>query len=160
VDKCTSDNHVPFCIWGSSQGMRNAFWGHGSYNRLHSFRQASGILVLIQEIMLGFCYKFSPIYTCRKIILFSFPFRGFLSPSAGGVNDYSTGGPVLLALVRDKKNTVKPVYTGIARDPSTLRFRTTFYLIQSTRLHSWLRHYATSQKVADSILDGAIGVFS
>jgi hypothetical protein len=33
---------------------------------------------------------------------------------------------------------------------------TTFW---GTRWRSWLKHFATSRKVADSILDGAIGIF-
>jgi hypothetical protein len=31
--------------------------------------------------------------------------------------------------------------------------------VRGTRWHSWLRHYATSQKVVGSIPDGVIGIF-
>ena len=33
------------------------------------------------------------------------------------------------------------------------------YIVGGTRERSWLRHYATSRKVAGSIPDGAIGIF-
>ena len=33
------------------------------------------------------------------------------------------------------------------------------YIVWGTRWHSWLRHCATSKKVAGSIPDGVIGIF-
>ena len=35
----------------------------------------------------------------------------------------------------------------------------TIFYIRDTRWHSWLRHCATSRKVAGSIPDGVIGIF-